>query len=271
MMGPLDGRVALVTGSTRGVGAETARLLASQGASVTVTGRNRSRGEQLAQSLESGCGKALFVEADIGAESEVRQLVDQTVARFGRLDILVNNAAPTEVMAQQTMRLTDVPSEEFDRVMQVGLYGSVWASRYAIPHMIDAGGGSIINISSLAAIQGLPGLAAYTCAKAALGALTRQLAVDYARDNIRVNTVLLGIIINELTGAMMDVPGLDEAVRQLHLTRLGQNGDVARVVAYLAGDDGAFLSGTEIRVDGGSSIKGTVPAEVVQSGLGTDR
>src|SRR5271154_1559909 len=197
-MASLEGQVALVTGSTRGVGAETARLLASQGASVVITGRTRARGEQLAQSLQSSYGPALFVEADVGVQSDVRRLVERTVARFGRLDILVNNAAPTEVMAQQTVRLTDVAWEEFDRVMQVGLYGAVWASRYALPHMIDAGGGSIINISSLAAIQGLPGLAAYTCSKAALGALTRQLAVDYARDNIRVNTVLLGIIVNEL-------------------------------------------------------------------------
>jgi NAD(P)-dependent dehydrogenase (short-subunit alcohol dehydrogenase family) len=266
-MSALGGKVAIVTGSTRGIGEATARLLAARGASVTVTGRNRSRGQDVAQSIQADGGSALYVAADIGNQADTTALVEQTVQHFGRLDVLVNNAAPTEVMGRQTARLTDVPWDEFDEVMRVGLYGAIWACRSAIPHMQAGRGGSIINISSVAAVQGLPGLASYTCAKGALTALTRQLAVDYASDGIRVNTVVLGIIINELTGGLMKVPGLEHAVRDIHLTRLGENGDVARVVTYLASDDAAFLTGTELRVDGGTSIKGAVPGDAITSGL----
>jgi 3-oxoacyl-[acyl-carrier protein] reductase len=251
-MARLDGKVALVTGSTRGIGEATARLLAEQGAAVTVTGRNRERGEVVAKSIEADGGTAQYVPADIGTRADVETLVEAAVARFGRLDVLVNNAAPTEAMGMNPARLTDVSWDEFDEVMRIGLYGSVWACRYALPHMQAAGAGSIVNISSTAAVQGVPGLPAYSCAKGALTALTRQLAVDYARDNIRVNTIVLGIIQNELTSPLKAVPGLVDAMHEMHL----------------AGDDGGFLTGTELRVDGGVSIKAHVPASVVRTGIG---
>ena len=270
-MDGLEGKVALVTGSTRGIGEATARLLAAAGARVVITGRNAERGRAVAESIAGEGGQALYTPLDAGDHDSVARAIEVAVDGFGALDILVNNAAPTDVMASQTGRLTEIPWDEFEHVMRVGLYGAVWACRYGIPHMQRAGGGAIVNISSLAAVSGLPGLTAYTCAKGGLCALTRQLALDYARDGIRVNTVIVGAIINELTEAMMSVPGMPESLARMHLTRLGRNDDVARAVAYFAGDAAGFLTGTELRVDGGSSSVGPLPTEVVESGLGADR
>ena len=268
-MAGLSGKVALITGSTRGVGEAMARDFAAQEASVVVTGRTRERGELVAKSIQAAGGEALFVPADIGSHSDVETLIEATVERFGRVDVLVNNAAPTEAMGHNTTRLAEHGWKEFEDVMRIGLYGAVWACQFAIPHMQRAGGGSIVNISSLAAIQGCPGLPSYTCAKGALTALTRQLAVDYGPDNIRVNTIVLGLIVNELTSPLLAVPELVEGLAAMHLTtRLGDNHDVARVAAYLAGDEGGFLTGTELRVDGGVSIKAHVPHAVVSTGIG---
>jgi NAD(P)-dependent dehydrogenase (short-subunit alcohol dehydrogenase family) len=264
-------KVALITGSTRGIGETTARLLAARGARVVVTGRNAERGAAVAESIRDTGAQALFVRTDVGDQDSVAAAVDAAAETFGGLHVLVNNAAPTDVMAGQTRRLTDIAWDEFERVLRVGLYGAVWAARCAIPHMQRAGGGSIVNISSLAAVSGLPGLTAYTCAKGALCALTRQLALDYAPDGIRVNTVIVGLIVNELTGAVMQVPGMDEAVRRMHLTRLGRNEDVARAVAYFASEESGFLTGTELRVDGGASSVGPIPTAMVETGLGADK
>jgi NAD(P)-dependent dehydrogenase (short-subunit alcohol dehydrogenase family) len=266
----LNGKVALITGSTRGIGETTARLFAAGGARVVVTGRNRDRGALIAKSIESNGDDATFVQADISTEAAVAELIAATVRRYGRIDCLVNNAAPTDVMEGQAGRLTDVDWGQFEQIIRVGLFSAVWACRYAIPHMQRQGCGSIVNISSLAAIRGLPGVAAYTCAKGALSALTRQVALDYSRDQIRANTVLVGVIVNELSAPMMAVPGLERALRDMHLTRFGDNEDVARAVAYLAGDDSGFLTGTELRVDGGASINGGLPRNVIDSVLGEE-
>lgn len=267
-MAGLEGKVALITGSTRGIGEATARLMAARGARVVITGRNADRGAAVAESISATGGKAIFVSTDVGEEDSVAAAVQSAVDEFGALDVLVNNAAPTDVMAGQTGRLTDISWQEFERVLRVGLYGAVWASRCAIPHLQNRGGGSIVNISSLAAVSGLPGLTAYTCAKGALCALTRQLAVDYAPERIRVNTVIVGLIVNELTGGVMQAPGMHDAVCRMHLTRLGHNTDVASAAAYFASDESEFLTGAELRVDGGASIVGPIPTAMVETGLG---
>jgi len=264
----LQDKVALITGSTRGIGEETARRMAAQGAAVVVTGRNKSRGERVAESIEESGGRALFVQTDVGVEEDVRNAVAAAVSAFGGLDILVNNAAPTDLMATQTTRLTEVSHQEFDDVMRVGLYGTVWACKYAIPEMVNRGGGSIVNISSIAAIRGLPGVCAYSCSKGAMNALTRQLALDYSPERIRVNTIVVGAIMNEMSSGVLATPEAVAAMESIHLTgRLGDNRDIAFLSVFLASDESGFITGNEFIADGGSASVGPLPRWVVEDGL----
>src|ERR1700712_5358900 len=146
----LDGKVALITGATRGIGEDIARRYARVGARVALLGRNVERGEKVANDIASDGGAAIFISTDVGVEQDVKAAIDQTVDRFGGLNIIVNNAAPTDVMAANTKSLTEFHTEEFEAILRVALYGSVWTCMHGIPHIERAGGGSVVNISSMA-------------------------------------------------------------------------------------------------------------------------
>jgi len=243
--GRLAGEVALVTGSTSGIGAEIARLFGSEGASVVVTGRNEARGAAVAAASDD----ALFVAADLAAPGAAEHLVAAAVERFGRLTVLVNNAVTTEV---RDGPVTSIADEGWDQVLAVDLTAPARLCRHAIPAMSAAGHGSIVNISSRAGQRGSPGYAAYAAAKGGLDALTRAVAVDHAHQNIRCNTVSPGYILNERRDSELT----DERRRQLeamHLTRLGRASDVAYAVLYLASSESEFVTGIMLPVDGGSS------------------
>ena len=245
MPGRLEGEVALVTGSTSGIGAETARLFGAEGAKVVVSGRDSARGK----AVVVAAGDAVFVAADLEDPDAPSRLVAAAVDRFGTLTVLVNNAVET---ATHDGPVTEVSDEAWERILTVNVVATARLCRHAIPVMAEAGHGSIVNVSSRAGQRGSPGYAAYAASKGALDALTRSVAVDHARQGIRCNTVSPGYILNERRDA--DLSG--ERRRQLeamHLTRLGQASDVAYAALYLASREAEFVTGIMLPVDGGSS------------------
>jgi NAD(P)-dependent dehydrogenase (short-subunit alcohol dehydrogenase family) len=249
------------------MGEGIARRLAGDGANVVLTGRTSERGEKIVTDIKNAGGQAMFVRTDIASEADVNTSVDRTIETYGSLDILVNNAIPTDKMALAHKLPLDIGNKELADVFEVVLYGTLWYSKRAISHMLTVGGGSIINISSLASIRGITGLTAYSSAKGAINALTRTLATEYGRQGIRANTIVSGFIQNEATAPILDIPGAKEALAGLHLTpRLGVPSDIAAAAAFLASDDAEFINGIELVVDGGASIKDSLSG-LVDSGL----
>ena len=258
----LAGRVALVTGSTRGIGRATAIRFAAEGAKVVITGRTRDAGDAVEREIRDAGGDAVFVQADLAHEEEVVGAVDVALERYGSLSTLVNNAAPTELMGPGRLdrAVTELTNEAWDTIMLVGLKAVVWACKYTIPHLAKAEGASIVNISSAASMLGTPGLDTYTALKGALNTLTRSMAVEYASDGIRCNAIVSGMVLSS-PGAweLMEDPAIGGATRAMHLTRLGVPDDIANAALFLASDEAAFMTGALVPVDGGVTCRMPVP------------
>ncbi len=247
----LAGEVAIVTGATMGLGREVARLFGSEGCAVVLSGRDHSRGERAVLEVEVEGGAAIFVPADLSRESDCQALVDAALSHFGSLTVLVNNAVNNTVMADDGP-VAEVGRATFDAVLAVNLVGPATLSRLAIPAMLEAGHGAIVNVSSRAAERGTPGLAAYTASKGGLNALTRSITIDYARRGIRCNTVQAGYILHEVRDANL-TPERRREIEGMHLTRISTATDVAYAIAFLASREAETISGVTLRVDGGSS------------------
>jgi meso-butanediol dehydrogenase / (S,S)-butanediol dehydrogenase / diacetyl reductase len=255
-------KVAIVTGSTRGIGRATAIRFAAEGASVIVTGRSEDEGKEVERQVRDAGGQATYVRTDLGNEDDVRAMVKAAVDGYGKLTTLVNNAAPTELMGPGRLdrRVTELENDAWDSIMLVALKAVVWACKYSIPEMVGAGGGTIVNISSAASILGTPGLDTYTAAKGALNTLTRSMAVEYAPDNIRSNCIVSGMVLtSEGAFKMMEDPVIGGATKAMHLTRLGLPDDIANAALFLASDESAFITGAIIPVDGGVTARMPVP------------
>jgi len=247
----LSGEVAIVTGSTRGLGREVARLFAEEGASVVVTGRDAGRGEKVAGDLRETGAAAAFVAADLGVEEDCRRLVETVVDTFGRLTILVNNAYGSDAIGEDRP-VGELTTAAWESILRINLTAVIWMCRFAVREMCAGGGGSIVNISARAAERGTPGMAAHAATKGAINALTRSIAVDYARDHIRANAVAPGHVLHETRDA--NLSGDRRAVLEgMHLTRLATATDVARGVLYLASREAEVVTGTVLALDGGSS------------------
>ena len=260
----LEGKVAFITGATSGIGAVMARRFAAQGASVVIAARREDRGQAVVEDIRSAGGRAAFQRMDTAIEADVRASIEFAVSTFGKLDVLVNNAGPVDLIQSGTdRRAHELSSEAFDRIVRVTLYGPFWCCKYALPHMIAAGGGSIINISSIAAVTGLPMLPAYSAAKGGLSALTRQLAFDYGQYRIRANAIVTGLIVHEGSQGQVDTPEKYQAYRARHLTRLGVPDDIANAAIYLASDESEFVTGSHINVEGGVLVKSRPDAELI--------
>ncbi|MEO3937611.1 SDR family oxidoreductase [Dermatophilaceae bacterium Soc4.6] len=252
----IDGRTAVVTGSGNGIGAAIAKALAAAGANVMVSDVLEDDGEATAQSIRDSGGSAAFVAADVAQVQDSSHLVDATLTAFGGLDILVNNAG----IGGGQARLHELEPDEFDRVIDVNLRGTFLCTKYAIGHFLTAGGGRIVNIASTYGLIGAPKAAAYCASKGAIINLTRQLAVDYGPDGIRVNAICPGYIDTglgrrrgRLTPEEIEAATAvrEKAAGMQPLGRQAQPSEVAAVALFLAGDASSFMTGAIVPVDGG--------------------
>jgi NAD(P)-dependent dehydrogenase (short-subunit alcohol dehydrogenase family) len=246
----LAGEKALVTGSTSGLGRAIALQLAREGAAVVVTGRDQERGDAVVAEIAGAGANASFVPADLGDEAATAQLVATAAERMNGLTVLVNNAAGGGAPDGPVGALS---TEAWEAILRVDLTAPFWCARAAIPHMQRAGHGSIVNVSSRQAERASRGLGAYIAAKAGMNGLTRAIAVDYADDGIRCNTVSPGYVLNDRRDADI-TPERRERYEGMHLTRLGVATDIAYAVVYLASRESEFVTGTNLQLDGGSSI-----------------
>jgi NAD(P)-dependent dehydrogenase (short-subunit alcohol dehydrogenase family) len=246
----LAGEKALVTGSTSGLGRAIAVEMAREGAAVVVTGRDQGRGEAVAAEITDAGGTASFVPAELGNEGATAQLVETAAEQMNGMTVLVNNAAGGGAADGP---VGDLSTEAWDAILRVDLTAPMWCARAAIPHMKRAGHGSIVNVSSRQAERASRGFAAYIAAKSGMNGLTRAIAVDYADDGIRCNTVSPGYVLNDRRDADI-TPERRERYEGMHLTRLGVATDIAYAVVYLASRESEFVTGTNLQLDGGSSI-----------------
>lgn len=260
-MNRLPGKVALVTGAARGIGKGIATAFATEGAQVGVIDLNEAACQQVVNEITAAGGVALALGADISDEAQVEQVVKRAQERFGTVTVLVNNAA---VMPSGPLHLTS--PADFDRCMAVNLRGTYLMCRAVIPGMLAAGKGSIIHMSSVTGILGLPGLAVYSATKASLSGLARAMSTDYARQGIRVNAVAPGTIDSPMLHDFLAVQQNPEPLRQqfddMHpIGRVGQIDEVASVFVFLASDESSFVTGATYTVDGGLSVKGQQPQD----------
>jgi NAD(P)-dependent dehydrogenase (short-subunit alcohol dehydrogenase family) len=246
----MAGERALVTGSTSGLGRAIAIEFAREGAAVVVTGRDRDRGDAVVADIGAAGGSGWFVPAELADEQASIDLVAEAADRMNGLTVLVNNAAGG---GAPDGPVGDLTTEAWDAILRVDLTAPMWCARAAIPHMRRAGHGAILNVSSRQAERASKGLAAYVAAKSGLNGLTRAIAVDYAADGIRCNTISPGYVLNDRRDA-----GITDERRAryagMHLTRLGVATDVAHAAVYLASRESEFVTGINLQLDGGSSI-----------------
>ena len=247
----LRGALALVTGSTAGIGKAIALELAAEGARVVVHGRDAGRGTAVVQEITGAGGDATFVAADLSTEDACRQVVTDAQRVLGGLTVLVNNAVAGVVDGGDSA-IADMSTATWEATLRVNLTAPMWLCRAAIPHLRAAGHGSIINISSRQGEKPSAGLAAYATSKGGLNALTRAIAVEEAPHGIRCNTISPGYVRNERRDADLS-DERRERLERMHLTRLGEARDVAFAAVYLASTESEFLTGINLQLDGGGS------------------
>lgn len=259
----LKGKTAIVTGSTKGLGVQIVRRFADEGANVVVTGRSEEDGRGVADGVTADGGSALFVRADLAQKADIPRLVAAAVERFGQVNVLVNNAAPIDVIAQSEAPILSESDETFESIMRIGLHAPVALVKAVLPGMLEARDGAIINISSVAGVQGTSGVPAYSCMKGALQAFTRQVATDYGVQGIRSNCIITGpILTDNITGMALRHPLVIKAFQQVLLSRdaeMGTPDDIAEACLYLASDGARFVNGILLPVDGGVTCKSTLP------------
>jgi NAD(P)-dependent dehydrogenase (short-subunit alcohol dehydrogenase family) len=250
MDGRLAGRVAIVTGTARGIGMAIARVFAREGSSVIGVDVLEEAGRGVAADVVAEGGAMRFLRADVSSEADVRAVVEDVLAEHGRVDVLVNNAA-----VQKEARLVDVTVDDFHRVVNVNLLGCLLLCRAVIPSMVARRSGAIVNLSSLNALVADPLLPVYGATKAGIIALTQNVAITYGPDGIRANAICPGDVDTELNQAFFRAhPDPVEFRRRLEreypLRRIASPEEVARVALFLASDDASFVSGSQVVVDG---------------------
>jgi NAD(P)-dependent dehydrogenase (short-subunit alcohol dehydrogenase family) len=237
------GKIAIVTGASRGIGAAVARAFSDAGASVVLAARDGEALDRVAHEL----GDALVVPTDVTDDDSIANLIEQTLMNFGRLDVACNNAAHPD---HRPTLLADIPIERFDAAVAVNLRGLFLAMKHEIPAMLRTGGGAIVNMSSTAGHHGVSGLADYVATKWGLEGMTRAAALDYAGDGVRVNAIAPGPILTD--GLVQAGPAAQEAAANaMPLQRIGQPEEVAAAAVWLCSDAAAFVTGTTLVLDGG--------------------
>jgi NAD(P)-dependent dehydrogenase (short-subunit alcohol dehydrogenase family) len=253
-MGRLEGKVAVVTGAAAGIGRAAAIALAKESARVGIGDVDEAGGQRVAQEIARDEGEAFARRTDVRSSDDVRALVREAVDRYGRLDVMVNNAG---VAIGGTA--ADMSEDDWNRVVDTNLTGVWRGMRFAIPEMMKAGGGSIVNMSSVQSHVGFLGWAGYAASKGGIDALTRQAAVEYAPKGIRVNAIVPGTILTEMNERIMAESGDPERVMadwvSMHpIGRVGRPEEVAAAIVFLASDESTFITGELLRVDGGMIV-----------------
>jgi len=245
----LQDRVAIVTGGGGGIGAAVARRLVAEGARVAVADLFEESAQRAAEPLGA---HAISVQFDAAEPESVKALIERTVSHFGRLDILHNNAALTDpVLHQQDTNAIDIPIEVWNATMSVNITGYMLGCKYALPHMIAGGGGSIINTASGSGVAGDLARIAYGSSKGAIITLTKYIATQYGQQGIRCNAIAPGVIMTPALAAA--APGLTDIIKRHVLTkRFGTPEDIASLVAFLASDESGYITGESIGINGGS-------------------
>ena len=247
-MSRLKGKVALITGGGTGIGAACANAFVEEGAAVVITGRRKDVLEKLAKEIEGRKGRALAVAGSVTDEAHARNAVDQAVRAFGKLDVLVNNAG--QIAFGKPLHETDEAT--WNEILAVNLTGAYRMIKAAAPAMLRAGGGSIVNVSSIASLVGIPMLAAYSATKGGMDTLTRCVAIDYAAQKIRCNSVCPGLVDTPMAeGLINNKEALSQLLAAYPLGRPGTSEEIAKLILYLASDESAWMTGTVIPIDGG--------------------
>ncbi|HIM69095.1 MAG TPA: SDR family oxidoreductase [Gammaproteobacteria bacterium] len=250
-MNTLIDKVALITGSGSGIGRSAAILFSQAGAKISVADVNAEHGTATVNLIEANGGQAIFVECDVSKPENVRSMISTTVKAFGGLNILYNNAGGSTMMDG---RVTEAPDEEFWRVIGLDLYGTFLGCKYAIPELIKAGGGSVINMSSNQALMGVAGRICYTAAKGGIASMTRAMAVEYGGHKIRVNAIAPSVTLTERVKKLLEQSTEIQKQAERHLVGLAEPEDVANLALYLASDQSALITGQVISVDSGVTI-----------------
>ncbi|TVR70033.1 MAG: SDR family oxidoreductase [Sphaerobacteraceae bacterium] len=249
----LKNKVAIVTGAASGIGAASARLFASEGASVALADRDHEKMDETVREINDAGGQAIGIGTDVGNEASIQRMVEQTVEEFGKLHIMYANAGISGRFDLET-----VNAEDFDRVMHVNLRGPFLCAKYAVPKIADSGGGSVIFTASELALVGSPGASVYSASKAGLIGMARGLALDYADANIRFNCICPGAVDTPMLWG--EEKGERDAIEadissRMPLGRVGKPEEIARSALYLASDDSSFVTGHALVVDGGWTVR----------------
>jgi NAD(P)-dependent dehydrogenase (short-subunit alcohol dehydrogenase family) len=249
----LHNKVAIVTGGGAGIGEAIATRFAQEGARVVVCELSRTRGESAVEAIRKLGGEAMFVETDVSSESQVKGMVQMTLSSFGRVDILVNNAAV--LMSYGQVRAHEMSNEEWDRTIDVNLRGYWLCSKYVIPSMLSRKSGTVLFIASRTGLRGFAGFAAYSASKGGALALMRSMAAEYAPDGIRINAIVPGTMDTPMNAQEFSEPGArDKYVSRIPARRLGVAADIAGMATFLSTDEASFCIGGLYFADGGADL-----------------
>ncbi len=247
----ISGKVAVVTGSSRGIGKAIAEQMARAGAKVVISSRKPEPCEQVADEIRAEGGEAHAIPCHVGEKAQIQELYDRTIEKYGRIDILVCNAATNPVYGP----MGDLSDAAFEKIMTVNVLSTLWLTNLVIPQMAENGGGSVILLSSIASLRGTGVIGCYGMSKAAESALARNLAVEWGPKNVRINAIAPGLVNTDFAKALVEDPKRrEQAEQRTPLRRIGAPDDIAGIAHFLAADASAYVTGQVIVADGGETV-----------------
>jgi len=246
-------KVALLTGAATGIGRATAKILAGQGIKVVITGRRENVGQQTVKDIRAQGGDVVFLAADVSDEAQVRKMIEFTVKTYGRLDLAVNNAG----ISNETKTISGSDSANVQAMVQTNVMGVYYCMKWEIEQMLKQGGGSIVNLASIAGLNGMPYAGPYAATKHAVVGLTKSGALDYAKQKIRINAVAPGAIKTDIIAGNIAMGQYDEpTIAAMHpMGRMGEPEEIAHGIVWLLSDEASFVTGHVLNIDGGFQAK----------------